>query len=126
MRRCVAAVVLSGQGAGGKEALLSDLHVRRRHDLLGPIAHDEQGHVIAGKPLEVGVDAEQLGGAGERDPRLLLQLARERAGYGLALLDASARKMPAGLVAVAHQQHTPVVSRTTACAPMVSPRRKRQ
>ena len=94
-----------GQVVGREEALLGDLAVGRRHARLAPFAHDEQGNVIGREGIEVGIHTEQLRRAGQLYPRFLLQLASQRLGDGLMLLDAAAGHVPAGPIAMPHQQH---------------------
>src|SRR5581483_293073 len=87
-----------------KEALLHDLEAGLPIPQPLPAAHHEEGDVVAGETLEIGIDAEQLRQAGGPDARLLVELARQRGRGGLSLLDPAAGEMPAGLVAVPHQQ----------------------
>ena len=94
-----------GQRVGGEELLRRDFEARLWHLGLTPGAHHEQGDVVAGEALEVGVDAEQSRRAGELDAGFLLQLAGQRLLHRLAPLDAAAGEMPTCLVAVPHQQH---------------------
>ena len=90
------------------ELLLANFEVRRGNAILRPVAYDEEGDVVAGERLEVGIDAEKGGGRRGSDAGFLSQLAYQGLGQRLAQLNAAAGKMPARGVAMANQQHAPL------------------
>src|SRR5262245_64345597 len=92
------------QRVGWERTLLEDLEARLRYGRLPPLAHHVEGHMIARKNREVGVDAEQLRRTRQHHAGFLGELARQRLDDPLAPLDPTTREVPAPLIAVADQQ----------------------
>ena len=105
MRRKVPPVVSPGSSVAAKKPCSAISRLGGGTLRLLPVAHDEQGDVIGGEGVEMRIDAEQLRRGGQLHPDFLLQLAGERLGDRLVLLDAAARHVPTRPIAVPHQQH---------------------
>ena len=69
------------------------------------MADDVDRHVVAGKYLVIGVDAEQLDRTGDLDASLLVELAQERCLDRLGELDTAARQQPAAGIGLPDQQN---------------------
>ena len=104
IRARVAGVVSGGSSSGAKNPCSTISRLGTGAAVWRKSADHVHHHVVAARDAAVETDRMQLRRAGQRDVSLLAQLARQRLDDALADLDAAAGQMPAGDVAVAHQE----------------------
>src|SRR6516162_8971063 len=79
--------------------------VRLRRRALVKRAHDVKPDMIAPRGAPVEIDGEEIGLLAELDIALFAQLTRQCRHHRFARLNAAARQMPAGDIAVLDQKH---------------------
>lgn len=94
------------ESIGRKVTLFGNLLRRWWDRRLLPGADDEQDDMIAGVFRAVIVNAEEFGFAVQYNASFLLEFASERGFDRLAELNAAAREMPSGAVAVSDEEDT--------------------
>lgn len=89
--------------------------------ILPPVVADVEGHVVAPGQPRIDIDPEQVGGPGERDPRLFAEFSLHGVGGTLAGVHATAREMPAGGIRVLQQKDMPLVVENRGADPQRNP-----
>ena len=75
--------------------MFGDLPVRLGCDRLLPVADHENRDMVGWKCLEIRIETEKFGAAGQFDTGFFVVLPTERGFNGFVFFDASAWKMPA-------------------------------
>ena len=104
MRARVARVVSTGRASGAKKPVRRDFTVRLRRTILMEKTNHVERDMIATRHTPIVVDGKERRGTGKFDVAFFTQFALKRFRKRFTDLDATARQMPAGDVAVLDQK----------------------